>query len=99
MAQSAADPQTDRELLLNLHSKVHSIQLVFDGKIDRLTESIDRLNDTYRELEEKKVVVLEERVEEILTWKNQISGGWKFAVAIWMVLTVTVEIVLKIFFK
>lgn len=98
MAQSAADPQTDRELLLNLHSKVHSIQLVFDGKIDRLTESIDRLNDTYRELEEKKVANIASEVEIIKVWKNQISGGWKFAVFIWMVLTVVVEIVLKILF-
>lgn len=74
---NASEPQTDRELLLNLNNKVNSIQMVFDGKIDRLTDSINRLNDTFVELEEKRVGHLERRMDAFDEWRSELKGGWK----------------------
>jgi hypothetical protein len=96
---NASEPQTDRELLLSLNNQVNSIKEVFDGKIDMLAESIDRLNKTYLTLEEKRVYAIEQRMDSFDKWKNQITGGWKFAWLIWGVAGAAIIGIVIAFFK
>lgn len=75
---SAAEPQTDRELLLKLN-----------GEIERLAESIRFFSKTLQEIEDKKIASIDKRVAEMEKIWSQVSGGWKFAVVIWAILTGT----------
>lgn len=81
---NASEPQTDRELLLKLN-----------GEIENLARAIDSLGDKLVEIEEKRIGGLEERVLIVEKWKEQISGGWKLAIAIWAVLTIIGGYLLK----
>lgn len=84
----AADPQTDRELLLQLNQNVKG-----------LTESINEFSRTLKYLEDKKIAGLEARIDGIDKWRDQISGGWKLAVGIWVVLTGGAIALVKAFWK
>jgi len=73
---NAADPKTDRELLLKLN-----------GEIEKLAMSISEFSQTLKFIEEKKIAGLEERVKKIEGLWSQISGGWKLALVIWSIIT------------
>lgn len=68
---NAADPQSDRELLLQLN-----------GQIERLAETIRRLDKTLQEIEDKKLVGLENKIIDIKEWQKEISGFWKGIAAV-----------------
>ena len=72
----ATQPQTDRELLLKLN-----------GEIENLSKSIINFSNTLRDIEEKKIAILERRLDEFEKWRSQISGGWKVLVIIWIIVT------------
>jgi hypothetical protein len=55
------------------------------GQIEKLSETIEAFGDKLIDIEEKKLTALELRIGEIESWKQQIMGGWKFAVAAWLV--------------
>ena len=84
----AADPQTDRELLLQLNQQLKG-----------LTESINEFSKTLKYLEDKKIAGLEARIDGFDKWRDQISGGWKLAVGIWVVLTGGAIALVKAFWK
>jgi hypothetical protein len=63
---NAAEPKTDRELLLKL-----------DSQIEKLSESIDRFGETLKNIEEKKIAGLEKRITELEKWQQMANGGWK----------------------
>lgn len=75
--QNAADPQNDRELLLQLA-----------GEVKRLSQSIDKLDKTLEEIENKKIAGLEKKLENLDKWKNQEVGKWKALTIIVAVLSV-----------
>lgn len=62
----ASEPQTDRELLLTLNTK-----------IEGLSDAIDRFSVTLKDIEEKKMGKLENRIDELENWQQQVNGGWK----------------------
>lgn len=68
---NAADPQNDREWLLKLN-----------GQIENLSNSINGFSQTIRDIEEKKIAAIEERLDAVEGWKSKLEGGWKFAVII-----------------
>lgn len=84
----AAEPQTDRELLLQLNQQLKG-----------LTESITEFSKTLKYLEDKKIAGLEARIDSFDKWRDQISGGWKLAVGIWVVLTGGAIAIVKAFMK
>ena len=84
----AAEPQTDRELLLQLNQQLKG-----------LADSIHEFSKTLKYLEDKKIAGLEARIDGIDKWRDQISGGWKLAVAIWVVLTGGAIAIVKAFVK
>lgn len=67
---------TDREFMIKL-----------EGHLERLSEAIERLGDGLKNIEENKLRNIENELAEIKTWKAQISGGWKFALGVWAVIT------------
>lgn len=71
----ASDPKTDRELLLQLN-----------GEIENLAKAIYEFGLTLKELEEKRISGLEKRLVTIENSIEQIKGGWKILVVIWVVL-------------
>lgn len=81
-------PQTDRELLLQLNQEIKG-----------LAASISDFSKTLKYLEDKKIAGLEERLDSIDKWRDQISGGWKLAVGIWVVLTGGAIAAIKAFMK
>lgn len=89
---NAADPQNDRELLLNLNTTLNE-------KLPVLTKSIDTLSTVIKHLEEKKVASLESQVKELIEWKQQILGGWKLALAIWVIIGAGVAGLISAFLK
>lgn len=74
----ASIPQNDRELLLKLN-----------GEIQRLATSINTFSQTLQEIEEKRIGALETRVDKIENIWAQVSGGWKMALVVWTILSVT----------
>ena len=66
---NAADPKTDRELLLQL-----------SGQMDRLSEAIDRLDDTLKEIENKKLVLFDRRLTAVEKWQYEANGIYKAVV-------------------
>jgi hypothetical protein len=87
MPQNAAEPQNDRELLLKLN-----------GEIENLARSINDFSMILKDIEEKKISALDRRIEIIEAWKNQISGGWKLATVIWVLLTSGIVALIKLLF-
>lgn len=83
--QNAADPQNDRELLLQLA-----------GEVKRLSQSIDKLDRTLEEIENKKMTALEKKITDLDRWKNQEVGKWKaltIGIAILTLITLVLTIV------
>lgn len=71
----ASDPKTDRELLLKLN-----------GEIENLAKAIYQFGVTLKELEEKRISDLEKRLIKIENNIEQIRGGWKILVVLWVIL-------------
>ncbi len=83
------DPQTDREFLIRP-----------DGQLNNLADSIDRFSEMLKNLEEKKIAMLEDRIESIESWRLKIQGGWWIMVVIWTIFSAGGIIALiKFFFK
>lgn len=72
---TAAAPKTDRELLLKLN-----------GEIQNLAKAIHEFGVTLKDLEEKRISDLEKRLIKIENKIEQIKGGWKLLVVLWVVL-------------
>lgn len=77
---------TDREFMIKL-----------EGHLERLSEAIERLGEGLKNIEENKLSKIESELAELRTWKAQISGGWKFALGIWAVITFALGLVAKQF--
>lgn len=76
MPGSAAEPKTDRELLLQLN-----------GDIKNLTHSVEKLTEVLTVIEEKKIGSIDRRLEAIEKWKTELGGAWKLAIIIYTVTT------------
>ena len=50
-------------------------------------------------MEEKKIAVMEKKIEELLSWREQIKGGWKLAMLFWGVVTIGLIAAIKHFMK
>lgn len=72
----ATKPQNDRELLLQLNDNVQN-----------LTLSINNLGTAITDLEEKKIKVIEGRLDTLEKIWQQVSGGWKIVLVLWAILT------------
>jgi hypothetical protein len=83
----AAEPQTDRELLLQLN-----------GDIKGLTASVERLNDILIDMRETEIKELHKKVYDLEKWKSELSGGWKLVAIIWAVITGGIVALVKTFF-
>jgi len=70
----ASDPRTDREWMIKLSSQ-----------IDELSHSIDQLGEKLVNIEEKKVISIEKRLMAIENKIEQIKGGWKLLMVLWVV--------------
>lgn len=79
---------TDREFMIKL-----------EGKLDRLSEAIERLGDGLSTLETQKIAAIQEDIADLKNWKAQISGGWKLAVVLWIVFTFLGGLAVKNFLK
>lgn len=95
---NAAEPQTDRELLLGLHNKVNSMQSDFTGQVGRLADAVDKLGNTFSNFEEKRVRKLEERLDAYDSIRDKVSGAWVLIGVIWVLLTGGLVAVLKSIF-
>jgi len=84
---AAADPQTDRELLLQLN-----------GDLRGLREGVERLNEILIDMRDKDIKILQDKVSAFEKWKSEISGGWKLAIVIWTVITGGIVAAVKAFF-
>lgn len=82
----AIDPETDREILITL-----------DSKVDKLCESIERLAVSLEKLETKKVNDLDTRMIKLEKWRNEWGGAY-IILAIVALITSGVAAV-KTFFK
>jgi len=79
---------TDREFMIKLESK-----------LDRLSEAIERLGVGLSDLEGRKISAIQEDIADLKNWKAQISGGWKLAVVLWVILTVLAGLAIKNIFR
>lgn len=70
-----------------------------EGHLERLSEAIERLGDGLKNLEEKKLTVIEQDLAELKNWKAQINGGWKLAIVLWVVFTFLGGLAVKNFLK
>ena len=81
----AGKPRTDRELLLKL-----------DSQIQKLSEAIERFGDTLKYIEDKKIAVLEERVDRLVQWRSEWNGSWKLWILISGFISVAVGVVVTV---
>lgn len=92
---SKVEPQTDRELLIQVNSDVQSMKSSFAESIDRLRETIDRLALGFQRMEEQKINVIQRDVDELKSWRQEMKGVWKLTTIIWVVGTAIVVWFLK----
>jgi hypothetical protein len=76
----AAEPQTDRELLLQINAEVKSLKT-------GLTASVERLNDILSDMKETEIKELNRKINELQQWRSELSGGWKIAMIVWTLVT------------
>ena len=50
-------------------------------------------------MEEKKIAVMEKKIDELLSWREQIKGGWKLAMLFWGLAAVGIGLIVKHFMK
>lgn len=84
---STADPQTDREWMMQL-----------SGDINGLRKSIETLAEKIEIFEEKKLLVIEDRIKTIDLWISGWGGVWKFILigsAVLAALSVIISIVIR----
>lgn len=87
--ENMTDPQSEREWLIRL-----------SGQIDNLTRSIDGLGDKMVDIERTQIAALRKEIENLKVWKQQISGGWKAIVAVWVIITaIGLGAIIKLFSK
>ena len=82
------EPVTDREIMIEIK-----------GELKSLSEAIDRFSKSLSEMEDKKIASIQREVDELKTWRQQITGGWKLALAIWVVFTFAFGVAIKFIFK
>jgi len=82
------EANTDREILIKL-----------DEQIKRLSESIERLGKSIEDMEEKKIAVIEKKIDDLFAWREQIKGGWKLAMLFWGLVTIGLIAAVKHFLK
>lgn len=93
-------PETDRELLLQLNSDVRNMKNEFSNSMDRLIETVGRFERALVHLEDGKINSVIKKQEGFDDWKQQISGGWKVVVIIWIIITtIGVGAIVKLFDK
>jgi len=92
-------PQTDREILLQLNSDVKALKGTFTDAVDRLSETIDRFGTNLKVMEDEKISVLRNEVDELKAWRAEIRGGYKLAMLFWAVITAGMIAAAKYFFK
>ena len=96
---NAGDPQTDRELLLEVRNRVEMVTVTFEDKIEKLTDVIERAVMAIQNIEEKRIVRLEQRMDANDLWRQELKGSWK-AIAAMMAAAATVGgLVVKYLFK
>lgn len=85
----AAQPQSDRELLLKLN-----------GNVEVLAKAIEHFSETLKYLDEKKLSAFDDRLVLVENWKLQIAAGWKLMVVLWTIASgVGIIAGIKYFFK
>lgn len=92
-------PQTDREILLQLNADVKSLKGTFAEAVDRLSETIDRFGKNLKIMEDEKIAVLSKEVDELKAWRSEIKGGYKLAMLFWAIVTAGMIAAAKYFFK
>lgn len=74
----AAEPKTDRELLLQLN-----------GNVRNLADSIEKFSESLEKIEVEKIQALDKRIGSLEKVWLQISGAWRFVLVMWSILTAT----------
>jgi uncharacterized protein YhaN len=74
---NAGEPQTDRELLIQLKEQV-----------SRLSDAIEKFAEKLESFEEKKLAGLEERITKIENWMNKWLGVWQFVLLASVILSI-----------
>lgn len=83
---NASEPQTDRELLLKLN-----------GEIEKLGIAIERFGDKLTEIEERKIGRIEEKLESLVKWQQQMAGAWRLFMIVWPIVTAIIASLIKYF--
>ena len=71
------EPQTDRELLLQLNGDVRAMKDSFSGSIERLNNTIEKFSESLKVMEEHKLVAIQKEVDELKAWRQELKGGYK----------------------
>lgn len=82
------EPITDREIMIEIK-----------GELKSLSQAIERFSNALTEIEDKKIAYIQRDLDDIKVWRQQITGGWKLALAIWVVFTFAAGMVIKFLFK
>lgn len=75
--EDITQPKTDREWLMKV-----------SGQIGTLSDNFNTLAKKLVEIEEKKIAEHDERITVLENIWQQARGGWKLAVALWLLLSV-----------
>ncbi len=74
----AAEPKTDRELLLQLNGNVQNLAVA----IEKFSEALEKIEVEKIQAQDKRIAALEK------VWL-QMNGAWKFILVVWSILTAT----------
>lgn len=83
---SAAEPKTDRELLIMVASEVKGLR-----------EAVQELNATFTKFEEVRVQNLDERLTKVESIIHKAEGGWRVIAIIGAVLFSVVSLGLQLY--
>lgn len=78
---SAYEPKTDREWII-----------ILAGQLERLGDAITRLDATLKNIEDNRLVRIEERLHAIERWHQQDKGMWRALTAMATVISIAAAI-------
>ncbi len=78
----AFEPETPREILLVFDEKFTAMEKSVGESVDRLTDSVNKLMETMKEMEVNRIQQIEKRLAAIEAKGQELKGAWRVLAAI-----------------
>lgn len=78
----AIEPQTDRELLLQVNSDVKHIKESFTQAIDHLSETVEKFGNAMENMKREEIAFVQKEITNLKEWQMEIKGAYRLMMII-----------------